>query len=160
MKFNQKDAMQIEDEESIRQCKITFQKKTKEFFFCCSRQCSADHDVIHNTTEQRMSFISADTTNHHFLYFLAVGSLSNTVALCLSPLVGACLYWKYMFALLCNDTLLYSKPAYHHSCWLTQRCQMFQAQEKPSEFLLWKNSSCWRLSRCHNVADLSILTVS
>jgi len=42
MNFNQKDAMQIEDEESIRQCKITFQKKTEKFFFCCSGQSSAD----------------------------------------------------------------------------------------------------------------------
>jgi len=29
MKLNQKDARQTEDKESIRQCKITFQTKTK-----------------------------------------------------------------------------------------------------------------------------------
>ena len=33
MKLNQKDARQTEDKESIRQCKITFQAKTKYFFF-------------------------------------------------------------------------------------------------------------------------------
>jgi hypothetical protein len=65
-------------------------QKDKEFFFCSSCQSSADHDVIHNTTAQRMSFISADKTNQHSLYFLAVGSLSNTVGLFLSPLFGDC----------------------------------------------------------------------
>jgi len=42
MKLNQKDAMQTEDKESIRQRKITFQTKTTEFFFFCSRQSTAD----------------------------------------------------------------------------------------------------------------------
>jgi len=73
MKFNQKDAMQTEDEESITQCKITFQKKKKELFFCCSRQSSADHDVIHNTTEQR-SFRQIQQTNIHYTSLQSVRS--------------------------------------------------------------------------------------
>jgi hypothetical protein len=44
--------------------------------------------------------------------------------------------WNLNVKLRCqkvNDTLLYRKPAYHLSCWLTQGCLVFEAQERPSE---------------------------
>jgi len=76
MKLNQKDPMQTEDKESIRQFKITFQIKTKQFYFFCSRRYSADFLDMTSNTIQRMSFSSPDTINQHFFsYCFPVGSL-------------------------------------------------------------------------------------
>jgi hypothetical protein len=71
------------------------------------------------------------------------------------PSLVTVLHCKYLFAALrriFNDTLLYRKPAYHHSCWLTQRCQMYQAKDKTSKaFAVTKEqqlSSQSLLQRC------------
>ena len=70
-------------------------------------------------------------------------SLQNAVYFIMLPFLVPLLYTFYIqvcknlnVELRCqkvNDTLLYSKPAYHLSCWLTQRCLVFEAQERPSE---------------------------
>jgi hypothetical protein len=64
------------------------------------------------------------------------------------------------FVRLFNDTLPYRKPAYHHSCWFTQRCQMYESKEKPSDssvatkeqqLAFQSMSQCWRSEGPHCV---------
>ena len=68
--------MQAEDKLTIKQSQIKFHTKDKGIFlylYPSIQHRYPRHDVIH-ITEQRMSFITADTINH-FTYFLAVCSL-------------------------------------------------------------------------------------
>jgi hypothetical protein len=116
----------------------------------------------HPNTEQRVSVSSADKLNQHFLYFLAVGSLSNTAALFLSSCFGDCFILKICFqhsASLFNDTLLYCKPAYHHSCWFTQRCQMYQVEEKSFQSFAVTKEQQLASQSLSQVADLRVLAV-
>jgi len=140
MKLNQKDAMQTEDKESITQCKITFQKKTKNSSFAVAVspvQIMTSSTILQNSA--CLSFRQIQQTNIHYTSLQSVRSATQWDFAYRSSLVSD--YIENIFqhsAPLCNDTLLYSKPAYHHSCWFTQRCQMFQAQEKPSETFAMK----------------------
>ena len=111
MKLNQKDAMQTEVKESIRQCKITFHTKKKEFYFTCS------HPPTHISLTCRHPQYKTTHVSHfgrhnnpHFLYFLAVGLLWNTVALFFSSPFADCFTLQifvcstppcYLMALLC-----------------------------------------------------------
>ena len=84
-----------------------------------------------------MSFSSADTTNQHLYTFLQSVRSETQWHFSYRPQLVAVYIEKFCFQYcvrLFNDTLLYCKPAYHHSCWLTQRCQMYQAQKKPSDW--------------------------
>jgi len=69
--------MPSEDKENKKPSEITFHTKDKGILLYLQSSVQRrfpGHDVIHNTGK-RMSFIAADTTNQHFLCFLAVGSL-------------------------------------------------------------------------------------
>jgi len=76
MKLNQKDAMQTEDNEYIRQWKLRFRQRQRN-----SSLSVAIHPAHISQTRRHPQYRTAHVShfgrhnNPHFLYFLAVGSL-------------------------------------------------------------------------------------
>ena len=131
--------MQTEGKETTKPSEITFhtQKSNPLYLQPFIQRTFPRRDVTH-ITEGPMSVSSADTITQHFFIFPCsrfVLTHSGTFVIarswCLFYSENICLQYS---ARLFNNILLYRKPAYHHSCWVTQRCQMYQAQEKPSGY--------------------------
>jgi len=104
-----------------------------------SRQSSAEFPDMMPLITQRMNFIWADKINHRFLTSLQPVRSETQCHLSYRPQLVTIYNVNICFlhsARLFNDTLLYLKPACHRSFKLTKVCEMYQAQEKPSEFLL------------------------
>ena len=129
--------MHAEYKETIKPSEITFLTKKILIYLQPSIQRTFPINDVTHITERRMSVSSADTITQTFLILhCSRFVLKHSGTFLIAPrwflfyIQNFCLQYS---ARLFNDILLYRKPSYHHSCWVTQRCQMYQAQEKPFE---------------------------
>jgi len=130
--------MQTEDIATIKQSEVTFQTRTKNSFFIRSRPSSAHSYTCRHPTYRIAHVCQFGRYNKPTFFILPCSrfALTHSGTFLIVPF-----WWMFYIANIClqysarlfSETLLYRKPAYHHSCWLTQRCQMYQAQDKPSQ---------------------------
>jgi len=151
--------MQTEDEESITQCKIMFQKRQRNSSFAVSVspvQIMTSSTILQNSA--CLSFRQIQQTNIHYTSLQSVRSATQWDCSYRPSLVPVYIenicFPRYVTTLFCTVRQRIIIPDGWHN---VARCS--RHRKSLPRLLLWKNSSSWRLSRCHNVADLSVLTV-